>query len=220
MQVAGYDKNWALDQGQFLGNDQLFQSLYSAPLTDAKRSGICTGLSMIWLARRMMFHNETADQRMKAIYTNAAFIWGGKSQDIHLASGAGAGETYGAMHGMYGDALQAYALRIVASNCKSVFSNEPRALAGTATDVADPAGTYCLWNIGLVTSTGDAGHMVASYSSHGSLLGGKHFYFFDPNMGEYRISTKDSFDFAWNMFEAYQAAFQAIKYVATFEVDR
>ena len=220
MKVAGYEKNWALDQGDVLGNDQLFQSLYNAPLTDAKRSGICTGLSMIWLARRMMFHSESADQRMKAIYTNAAFRWGGKSQDIHMSAGGGAGETYDAMNAMYGDALQAYALRIVASNCKSVFSNDPRALSNTATDVADPAGTYCLWNIGLETSTGDAGHMVASYSSRGTLGHNRHFYFFDPNMGEYRISAKDSFDFTWNMFEAYQTEFLAITYVATFEVTR
>ena len=58
---------------------------------------------MIWLARRMMFHNETAEQRMKAIYTNAAFRWGGKSQDIHMSAGGGAGETYDAMNAMYGD---------------------------------------------------------------------------------------------------------------------
>jgi hypothetical protein len=220
MNVKGYTKAWALDQGQFLGNDQLFQALYNAPLSDDKRNGICTGLSMIWLARRMMFHNETADERMKAIYTNAAFIWGGKSQDIHLAAGGGAGDVYAAMNAMYADALKAYALRIVASNCQSVFSNDPRKLSNTATDVADPAGAYCLWNIGLLTSTGDAGHMVASYSSRGSLLGGRHFYFFDPNMGEYRISAKDSYDFTWNMFEAYQAQFQGIRYVATFEVTR
>jgi hypothetical protein len=62
--------------------------------------------------------------------------------------------------------------------------------------------------------------MVASYSSRGSLVGGKHFYFFDPNMGEYRIDAKDSFDFTWNVFEAYADAFLGVRYVAAFEVDR
>lgn len=220
MKVQGYTPTWALDQGQVLGNDQIFQALYNAPLTDGKRNGICTGLSMIWLARRMMFHSETAEQRAKAIYTGAAFTWGGKTQDIHVASGTSDGDSYAAMNKMYGEALKAYALRVVASNCKGVFSSDFRALANTATDVADPPGTYALWSIGLSTSTGNAGHMVASYSSHGSLLGGKHFYFFDPNMGEFRINAKDSFDFTWNMFEAYASEFLGVRYVDVFEVAR
>jgi hypothetical protein len=220
MDVRGYTKNWGLDQGQFLGNDQLFQALYNAPLTDDKRDGICTGLSMIWLARRMMFHNETAEQRASAIFTNAAFRWGGKSQDIHLAAGTGAGAIVDQMKAMYDGPLAAYALKIVASNCKAKFSSDPDDLAYTATDVADPSGTYALWNIGLQTSTGSAGHMVASYSSRGSIIGGKHFYFFDPNMGEYRIPAKHSYDFCCNMFESYASAFQGLTYVAAFEVDR
>ena len=85
---------------------------------------------------------------------------------------------------------------------------------------ADRMLEVCVLLIGFILSRICFNLIYASYSSKGSLLGGKHFYFFDPNMGEYRISTKDSFDFTWNMFEAYQAAFQAIKYVATFEVDR
>lgn len=86
MEIKGYKPSWALDQGQFLSNDQLFQALYGSPLSDP-RNGICTGLSMIWAARRMMFHSESAKERASAIFTNAAFIWGGKSQDIHAASG-------------------------------------------------------------------------------------------------------------------------------------
>jgi hypothetical protein len=219
MEVAGYSKTFALDQGQFLGNDQIFQALYNSPTSDPKRQGICTGLSMIWLARRMMFHDESAQQRANALFTNAAFIWGGRTQDIHLAAGGASGDTYSAMSAMYGDALRAFALR-VGTNCKSVFSGDFGKLADTATDVADETGTYALWSIGLSTTTGDAGHMVASYSSHGSMLGGKHFYFFDPNMGEYRISAKDSFDFTWNMFEAYDNQFLGLRYVAAFEVVR
>jgi hypothetical protein len=220
VEVAGYKKTFAMDQGAVLSNDQTFQALYNAPLSDGKRNGICTGLSMIWLARRMMFHNETAEQRVKALFTGAGFRWGGKTQDIHVASGTNDGDSYTAMSQMYGDALKAYALRVVGSNCKGVFSPEIRRLADTATDVADPPGTYALWSIGLSTSTGDAGHMVASYSSHGSLLGGKHFYFFDPNMGEYRISSKDSYDFTFRMFEAYASMFLGVRYVDVFEVGR
>ena len=55
MEVAGFAKTFSLDQGQILGNDQVFQALYNAPLTDGKRGGICCGLSLVWLARRMMF---------------------------------------------------------------------------------------------------------------------------------------------------------------------
>lgn len=41
MEVAGFKKTFSLDQGSILGNDQTFQALYNAPLSDDKRSGIC-----------------------------------------------------------------------------------------------------------------------------------------------------------------------------------
>ncbi|MBR0652135.1 hypothetical protein GXW78_20940 [Roseomonas terrae] len=220
MRVKGYTPTWALDQGQILGNDQLFQALYNTPLSDGKRNGICSGLSMIWAARRMMFHSESAEQRAKAIYTNAAFIWGGKTQDIHAALSATTGDAYTAMNELYGDPLKAYALRVSGTNCKKEFTSDFRKLADVATDVADPPGTYTLWSIGLSTANGNAGHMVASYSSQGSLIGGKHFYLFDPNLGEYRINAKDSYDFTWNLFEAYASQFLGVRYIYAFEVVR
>lgn len=220
MKIKGYEPSWALDQGEHLGNDQLFQALYNTPLSDPKRNGICTGLSMIWAARRMTFHSESAKERSKAIYTNAAFIWGGKTQDIHAGASATTGEAYTAMNELYGDALKAYALRVSGTNCKGEFSSDFRKLSNVATDVADTPGTYALWSIGLSTATGDAGHMVASYSSHGSMIGGKHFYLFDPNMGEFRIDAKDSFDLTYRLFEAYASEFLGVRYIYTFEVVR
>jgi hypothetical protein len=220
MDVAGYSKTFAMDQRTFLENDQVFQSLYNSPTSDPKRQGICTGLSMIWLARRMVFHNETAKQRRDALFTTAAFRWGGKTQDIHLGAGTGSGDVGGQMVKLYGEALRAFGLRVNTGNCKAVFSNDFRKLADCATDIADQTGCYALWNIGLSTTTGTAGHMVASYMSHGSRVGGKHFYFFDPNMGEYRISAKDSYDFTWNMFEAYANTCLGVRYVVVFEAIR
>lgn len=48
MEVNGFKKCFPLDQGSILGNDQTFQALYSAPLNDPRRSGICAGLSLVW----------------------------------------------------------------------------------------------------------------------------------------------------------------------------
>lgn len=220
MEVAGYTKTFALDQGAVLSNDQIFQALYNAPLTDGKREGICTGLSMIWLARRMMFHDETAEQRAKAIYTGAAFRWGGKTQDIHVASGSSGGAIYDMLQTMYGEALRAYALTIVANSCDATFDTTPGVLGEAAADACKGAGTYCLWNIGLSTSGGDAGHMVATYASRGTLGMNRHLYFFDPNMGEYRIGVGDAKKFFTGVFDAYAQAFTGLRYLATFEVDR
>ncbi|MBR0681196.1 hypothetical protein GXW74_11935 [Roseomonas eburnea] len=220
MEVAGYTKTFSLDQGSVLGNDQLFQALYNAPLTDGKREGICTGLSMIWLARRMMFHNESAEQRFAALFTGAAFRWGGKTQDIHVASGGGSGSYYDMLQTMYGDALRAYALRVVPASCNATFDGTPSVLGQAGATASKSAGTYCLWNIGLQTPTGSAGHMVATYASHGTLGMNRHLYFFDPNMGEYRIGTGDAVDFFTKVFEAYAGMFGGLNYLATFEVDR
>ncbi len=220
MEVVGYTKTFSLDQGAVLSNDQTFQALYNAPLTDGKREGICTGLSMIWLARRMMFHDETAEQRSRAIYTGAAFRWGGKTQDIHLASGGGGASIYDMLQTMYGEALRAYALTIVGTACKATFNTNPGVLAEAAADACKGAGTYCLWNIGLYTPTGEAGHMVATYASHGTLGMNRHLYFFDPNMGEYRISVGDAKKFFKGVFDAYAQAFSGLRYLATFEVER
>ena len=220
MDVAGYTKAFSMDQGRVLGNDQLFQALYSAPMTDPKREGICTGLSMIWLARRMMFHSETAEQRFAALATGAAFKWGGKTQDIHLAAGTGAGGYYDMLQQMYGEALQAYALRIVASSCNATFDGTPSVLGQAGADASKDKGTYCLWNIGLATPSGNAGHMVATYASHGTLGMNRHLYYFDPNMGEYRIGVGNAVDFFTKVFEAYQGMFGGLNYLATFEVER
>jgi hypothetical protein len=220
MDVAGYSKSYSLDQGEVLGNDQIFQALYNLPLTDAKRQGICTGLSMIWLARRMMFHSESAEQRRAALYTGAAFRWGGRTQDIHLAAGVGSGAVADMFQTMYGQALQAYALRIIGRSL--VF--EGHTDAGGDADAVWPtvghSGAYCLYNIGLATGSGDAGHMVASYASHGTLGMNKHFYFFDPNMGEYRIGLGDGRAFLAKWVEAYENTFVGVNYISAFEVDR
>jgi len=218
MEVAGYSKAFSMDQGRVLGNDQLFQALYNAPLTDGKRNGICTGLSMIWLARRMMFHDESAQDRFAALATGAGFRWGGQTQDIHVRDGAQGGVDAAELYdNWYGGALQVYALKI---NRRSVVDNPWTGSVGPLVDVVKHAGTYCLYNIGLQTSTGSAGHMCASYSSHGTLGMNRHFYFFDPNMGEYRISAKDIEDFLLGVANAYLGAFQGLNYFDCFEVVR
>jgi hypothetical protein len=220
MQVQGYTKTFSMDQADMLGNDQTFQSLYNAPLTDEKRQGICCGLSIIWLARRMMFHDETADQRKAAIYTGAGFIWGGKTQDAHNDAGTAGADVQAIAEQMWNEPLRPYVLR-VANGAKVAYGTNPSALAGPVADRGDGAGDYCLWNIGLTPASGNCAHIVASYTSHGTLGLGlfKNFYFFDPNMGEYKIDGNVE-DFTRKMLETYANNFRGVNYVVTARAER
>ena len=78
-----------------------------------KRSGICCGLSLIWLARRMMFHDETPEQRAASLISGPGFQWGGKTQDIHNASPASGSGWGDYLEAFLSEALRAYVLRLV-----------------------------------------------------------------------------------------------------------
>jgi hypothetical protein len=219
MEVPGYTKTFSMDQGEMLGNDQTFQALYNAPLTDAKRQGICCGLSITWLARRMMFHDETANQRKAAIYTGAGFVWGGKTQDAHNTAGTAGANVQAIAEQMWNEPLRPYVLR-VARGAAAEFGTDPSALAGPVAGRVNGTGDYCLWNIGLTPASGACAHIVASYTSHGTLGFSKHFYFFDPNMGEYRIDRGDIEDFTQKMLETYASDFRGVNYVVTARTER
>jgi|GEM_PF-3574799 len=217
MNVAGYSKSFSMDQGKILGNDQIFHALFNAPLTDAKRQGICCGLSIVWVARRMMFHDENAEARCTGLVSFGGFRFGGRTQDIMMAAPDAGTTTADLYQSWFGPALEPYALRIIAGSVKS----NPRPInISTLVASATPAGAYCLYNIGLETSTGPAAHMVASYASRGTLGMNRHFYFFDPNMGEYRIGTSDAGDFLGKVALAYDSAFVKITGFDVFEVKR
>ena len=218
MLVQGYEKTFAMDQGAVLGNDQEFHALFNAPLTDAKRRGICCGLSMVWVARRMMYHDETPEQRKASLVSHAGFRFGGRSQDIMMASDGDGGteELYG---GWFGPALSTYVLRIVGGTV--VDNPEPASLEALVAG-ATTTGAYCLYNMGIATNNGDASHMIASYCSHGTFgLGfNRSVYFFDPNMGEYRIGTDDVVPFLKAFRTAYENTFLGINDFDQFQVER
>ena len=218
MDVEGYKKTFAMDQGVILSNDQNFQAMYGAPLTDPKRSGICTGLSMIWLARTMTFPDDNAKKREAAL-NEAAFIWGGKTQDNHLALGDPGGSMDSFFHHAYGEPLRAYSL-VISPN--STVEVDVASLSGAAANFAPhikDKGTYRLWNIGLKTAGGSAGHMVASYASGGKMGFFRHLYFFDPNMGEYKIDTGDTAKFVEAWLKSYNNTILGVLWLASFEVE-
>ncbi len=219
MDVQGYTKTFTMDQGTILGNDQEFQALYNAPLTDGKRQGICCGLSMIWAARRMMYHDETPEQRKQALVGHGGFRFGGRSQDIMMAKGDADGGVEDLYRGWFGDSLATYVLRIVGG---SVIDNPQPISLSVLADGAQGSGTYCLYNMGLDTAGGGAAHMVASYTSHGTFgLGfNRHFYFFDPNMGEYRIGMDEVQAFLRGVLNAYENTFLGVNYFDQFRVER
>lgn len=218
MNVTGFSKAFSIDQGQVLGNDQIFQALYSAPLTDAKRNGICTGLSMIWLARFMTFHGESAKQREAAL-SMAAYRWGGKTQDHHLALGDPGGSMETFFNHAYAEPLRAYSLVITPGSTVEVPVVDTKAAGKAFAPLITDKGTYRLWNVGLRTSTGTGGHMVASYASGGKLGMFRHLYFFDPNLGEYKLDIGDTAKFVEAWLDAYAAMFHGLEWLASFEVE-
>ena len=218
MEVAGYTKTFSMDQGTVLSNDQMFHALFNAPLTDGKRQGICCGLSMVWVARRIMFHDETPEQRKAALVSHAGFRFGGRSQDIMMASD-GDGSTEETYRGWFGDALATYVLRIVGG---TVVDNQEPASIDALVRGATTTGAYCLYNMEVKTATGGGAHMVASYCSHGTFgLGfNRSFYFFDPNMGEYKVGTDEVAPFLTAVRTAYENTFLGVGDFDQFQVER
>ncbi len=221
MEVAGFTRTFVIDQGTVLGMDQLFAALFNQPLNDPKREGICTGLSMIWLARLMMWHDETPEQRQKALHSVGGYRWGGKTQDIHLGAGGGGGiDSDATWKSHYDAALKVYVLSIITGSTVGYGYTDSKDTAKSFAPSITGARTYRLWNVGLRVAGGSAGHMVASYASRGKLGLNRHLYFFDPNMGEYRIGTGDAEKFTAAWLDAYGAAFLGINYLASFGVQR
>ncbi len=218
MDIPGYTKSFGMDQGAILGNDQEFHALFNAPLTDGKRQGICCGLSMVWIARRIMFHDESPEQRRAGLVSHAGFRFGGRSQDIMTASD-GDGSTEETYKGWFGPALQTYVLRIIGG---TVVDNPAPASIDVLVPGATTTGAYCLYNMGLTTASGDAAHMMASYCSHGTFGMGfnRSFYFFDPNMGEYKVGADDVVPFLTAMKRAYEGAFRGVDDLDQFQVER
>ncbi|MBR0670373.1 hypothetical protein [Neoroseomonas soli] len=222
MHVDGFKKTFALDQGAVLSNDQVFQALYNAPLTDDKRGGICCGLSLIWLARRMMFHNESAEQRAAALVSMPGFSWGGKTQDIHNASPASGSGWADYLETMLSEALRVYVLRLVRPTISDGAHSNAAGDAAIMWAPARPAGSYVLHYIWLDMpgSANGCGHWTASYTSHGSFGRAGHFYHFDPNMGEHRVSTSDAETYLAGWVQAYDSGFSGIRYLCSVELTR
>ncbi|WP_198371887.1 hypothetical protein [Roseomonas rosulenta] len=220
MEVAGYTKSFSLDQGGILGNDQTFQALFDAPLSDAKRGGICMGLSLIWLARRMMFHNESAEQRAASLISGPGFRWGGRTQDIHNDSPAAGTGWRDYLDTMLSEALRAYVLRILPATISEGRHSDSAGDADLMWAPARDAGSYVLHYIWLTDRGSSVGHWTASYTSHGTLGRNRHFYHFDPNMGEYRVGTDQAPAYLKGWVESYANAFQGINHVCSVELDR
>lgn len=222
MEVKGYKKSFSLDQSATLGNDQVFQALFNAPLTDDKRSGICVGLSLVWLARRMVFHDESAEKRAAALSSGPGFVWGGKTQDIHNASPASGSGWADYLETMLGEALRAYVLRVVPSTISDGAHSDAAGDADIMAQPARAAGSYVLHYIWLDVpgSANGTGHWTASYASHGTFGHNRHFYHFDPNMGEYRVGTGDAEDYLAGWVKAYEDTFPGIRYLCSVELQR
>lgn len=215
--IKGYTPTFTLDQSKVLGNDRLFQALYNAPLSDPKRQGVCTGLSMAWVARVIAFHSETAAQREAAFKGGGEVVMyrlGGQAQDL-AAAGLERLEnkpfdpsTY--ISDRFGAALRLYGLRGVPRT--EMFDNRGNAAAAAKIihqNVGSSASkkTYRLYGIVFRSSGGSyAGHCCASYASSGKLFGyGRHLYFFDCNFGEYKVELGDANKFLAAWLQAYSS---------------
>ncbi len=219
MDVAGYSKSFVIDQGAVLGMDQLFQALYNQPLSDPKREGICSGLSMLWAGRRMTWHDETPEQRLRALKSTGGFRWGGKSQDIMMASPIVGTNTEEYMLSMFTKSLEPYSMRVKRNTS---LASDPGATADMKTlgAASSKSHVYRLYSMNLTVAGQAAAHMVASYASGGKLGLMRHFYFFDPNMGEYRLSIDQAEPFLKAWTKAYADIQMIPGTIFSFNVER
>lgn len=209
--IKGYEPTWAMNQFDVLSNDQLFQSTFRAPLTDHKRAGICIGLSMAWIARVMANHSETPADREKAFKKSGMwpmmYTASGKAQDLADASfGKLAKKEFKSndpITEQFGAALKLYKLKNVVGS--DIFEQTGKT-AELGKDLAEflSATTsikkYRLYSIKFKTANDIAGHCCASYVSSGKIFGwSRHLYFFDSNLGEYKVGMDESAKFlaAW-----------------------
>lgn len=211
MEVEGYVTSFAMNQFDQLSNDQTFLALFNAPLDNHKRSGICAGLCMVWVARRIMFPDETPEKRSTVLNSSGSFQFAGRSQDIHIAAAGGGDEVADMVRNEFAEALKAYALRVVGTNVDMADSSAGD-MAEMGWSVAEHAGSRCLYNIGYIRG---GGHMAASFT-----LPDRSFNFFDPNIGEYQIAPREAQAFLEAWVNAYEAANAAFDYVCAFEVER
>jgi hypothetical protein len=222
MQVPGYDdsRTFLIDQNTVLGNDQLFQATYNAPLTDPKRDGVCSGLSIVWIARRIMWHKESPKERLKQLGSTGGYRFAGRTQDIpalHSGSEATRYETY---LKMYGPSLRPFALKFTRGRFVTI-NYETDYVDDEIVPEVDRFQKYHLFNFQVGPANNRGWHTVACYSSMGKWNSSQgNFYLFDPNMGEYKIKSDGTAEFLTAFFDEYVKVFGGVRLIDCFEVGR
>lgn len=201
-------ETFKMSQGEVLGNDQVFQATFNAPLNDPKRAGICAGLSMLWVRNFIAHHGWTAEQRKTGLRTMSAYRKAGETQDIHHRDILRVTSRENWIQTGYGAALRNNNLRAATSSLICTESSDPAVLAKSMEDAAKAKYSYRLYFLLMRLPGVDAmcGHVVASYASSGKIFGfGRHLYFFDCEIGEYKIEIGQTNTWLTQWLKAWQA---------------
>jgi hypothetical protein len=121
---------------------------------------------------------------------------------------------------MLGEALRAYVLRMVPATISEGAHSDAAGDAALMWAPSAGAGAYVLHYIWLTDRGSAVGHWTASYASHGTFGRNRHFYHFDPNMGEYRVGTDQGPDYLKGWVKAYEDTFQGVNHVCSVELQR
>ncbi|MGG5888527.1 hypothetical protein ACLF3G_15435 [Falsiroseomonas sp. HC035] len=220
--MAGIKQTFAMAQGEVLGNDQVFQATFHAPLDDPKRAGICCGLSMLWVRNLITHHKRTAEQRKEGLRTAAAYAKAGETQDIHHRDSPTADSYENWVQRSYGSALRNNTLRAVTSSLICKESSAPGTLAKTMESAAQAKHSYRLYFLRMqpVGKATQSGHVVASYASSGKIFGwGRHLYFFDCESGEYKVDIAETNRWLTVWLQAWQTRGQKLLELRSFAVE-
>lgn len=205
--MADPEQTFVMDQGEVLVNDQVFQATFNCSLDDPKRAGICTGLSMLWVRNFITHHKWTPAQRKEGLKTAAAYRRAGETQDIHNRDIRTVESLETWVQRGYGAALSRNGLRAVGTSLIYKESPDSELLAKAMEAAAKTKYSYRIYFLQMqpITSRVPIGHVVASYASSGKLFGfGRHLYFFDCQIGEFKAEIGDTKKMLKGWLEAYQ----------------
>ena len=153
----------------------------------------------------MRFHSQTPNQRKEGLKTAAAYRKVGDTQDIHHNSTLpDCYETW--ISRSYGGALRNNSLAAVTSSLIVKESPNPSILSAAMATAAATKHAYRFYHLTMRTkgTTNLSGHVGASYASGGTLGFYRHLYFFDCNIGEFKIDIADTNKWLVAWLQTYQ----------------
>lgn len=188
------------------------------PHDHASRTGICFGLCGEWMARHKSHKGESAQDRIDYVSSWSTIMHANIKQRLYQAENWHMAQTVGFPYVMDEKwlpqsevktiALNENGMRITKSKMKRMDANNPRSVRQAVRFIKTSSNSSHQYTMIGFTLVGGGAHATCGYKSGGKVLGiGSHFYYFEPNFGEFKVGTGDM----ENLFQALIAAYRSRK---------